>query len=384
MTEIFEEYVAFGNKMLRKGYTTGTCAAAAAQAAACLLVTGEKPAQVEVELPQGRHITLPLARCEYTAEGAMAAVTKDGGDDPDITSGLNICAEVRLTEGGEITITGGSGVGKVTLAGLKVPVGQAAINPTPRAMITQNLRRVLPAGQGATVVISVPGGTEIAKRTFNPRLGIVGGISILGSTGIVNPMSEEALKQSLKVELSVLLHRLPEDMPIIFAFGNYGLDFLASCGIAAENVLKISNYLGFMLDTAREMNVKRLLLCGHLGKLVKVSGSIFHTHSHVADARLEILTAYAALAGGDAQLLRRIYAAKTTSAAAAEIDAAGLAGVYRMVTENAARRSETYTYNEITVGAMLFGYANRLLYMEEKARQMLTEIKQKSRKADDL
>lgn len=374
MTEIFEEYVAFGDKMLRKGYTTGTCAAAAAQAAAYLLVTGEMPAHVEVELPQGRHITLPLARCEHTAEGAMAAVTKDGGDDPDITSGLDICAEVRLTEDGAITIAGGQGVGTVTLSGLKVPVGEPAINPTPRAMIEQNLRRVLPEGKGARVVIAAPGGEEIAKRTFNPRLGIIGGISILGSTGIVNPMSEDALKQSLKVELSVLVHRLPPGVPVIFAFGNYGLDFLNSRGIAEENVLKISNYLGFMLDAAREMGVKRLLLCGHLGKLVKVSGGIFHTHSHVADARLEILTAYAALCGGDVPLLRRIYAAKTTSAAVTEIDAAGLADVYRLVAENAARRTETYTYNEMTVGALLFGDANRLLYMEDTARQMLAEI----------
>ncbi len=384
MTEIFEEYVAFGDKMLRKGYTTGTCAAAAAQAAAYLLATGEMPAQVQVELPQGRSITLPLARCEYTAQGALAAVTKDGGDDPDITSGLDILAEVRLTEDDAIAIAGGRGVGTVTLAGLKVPVGQAAINPTPRAMIEQNLRRVLPKGKGAQVVISAPGGEEIAKRTFNPRLGIVGGISILGSTGIVNPMSEDALKQSLKVELSVLLHRLPQGSPVIFAFGNYGLDFLNSRGIAAENVLKISNYLGFMLDAARELGVKRLLLCGHLGKLVKVSGGIFHTHSHVADARLEILTAYAALSGGDMPLLRQIYAAKTTSAAAEAIDAAGLTDVYRLVAENAARRAEAYTYNEMTVGTMLFGDANRLLYMEETAGQMLAEIAQENGKEADL
>ncbi len=384
MAEIFEEYVAFGDKMLRKGYTTGTCAAAAASAAAYLLTTGEMPAQVAVELPQGRNITLPLARCEYTTEGALAAVTKDGGDDPDVTSGLDIYAEVRLTGDGEITIAGGPGVGTVTLAGLKVPVGEPAINPTPRAMISQNLHRVLPEGKGASVVISAPGGEEIARRTFNPRLGIVGGISILGSTGIVNPMSEDALKQSLKVELSVLVHRLPEGSPVIFAFGNYGLDFLASRAVPAENVLKISNYLGFMLDAAREMGVKRLLLCGHLGKLVKVSGGIFNTHSHVADARLEILTAYAALAGGELPLLRRIYAAKTTSAAAAEIDAAGLADVYRLVAENAARRAEAYTYNEMTVGTLLFGDANRLLYMEDTAGQMLTEIEQKSGKAAEL
>lgn len=384
MTEIFEEYVAFGDKMLRKGYTTGTCAAAAASAAAYLLATGQMPAQVRVELPQGRQITLPLARCEYTAEGAMAAVTKDGGDDPDITSGLDILAEVRLTEDGAITIAGGQGVGTVTLPGLTVPVGQPAINPTPRAMIEQNLRRVLPEGKGARVVISAPGGEEIAKRTFNPRLGIIGGISILGSTGIVNPMSEDALKQSLKVELSVLVHRLPQGSPVIFAFGNYGLDFLNSRGVAAENVLKISNYLGFMLDAAKELGVKRLLLCGHLGKLVKVSGGIFNTHSHVADARLEILTAYAALSGGDMPLLRQIYAAKTTSAAAKAIDAAGLTDVYRLVAANAARRAETYTYNEMTVGTMLFGDANRLLYMEETARQMLAEIAQENGKEADL
>ncbi len=374
MAEIFEEYVTVGGKRLRKGYTTGTCAAAAAAAAAYLLTTGERPALVEVELPQGRRINLPLARLELTKEGALAAVTKDGGDDPDVTSGLDICAEVRLTDDGNISIAGGPGIGVVTLAGLKVPVGRPAINPTPRAMLEQNLRRVLPKGKGAAVTLSVPGGEETAKRTFNPRLGIMGGISILGSTGIVNPMSEDALKQSLKVELAVLHNRLPQDMPVIFAVGNYGLDFLHSRGIAAENVLKISNYLGFMLDAARELGVKNLLLVGHIGKLVKVSGGIFYTHSHTADARLEILTAYAALAGGGADVLRRVYAANTTSAACAEIDAAGLAEVYRLVAENAARRARTYTYDEIEVGALLFGDENRLLYAEETARRQLIQL----------
>lgn len=366
-----------GGKKLRRGYTTGTCAAAAAAAAAYMALHRQLVQQVQVQLPDGLLLLLPLAEARLTADGAMAAVTKDGGDDPDITHGLNIQAEVRLSLGsGQVKIGGGQGIGRVTLPGLKVPVGEAAINPVPQAMIRQNVLAQLPAGWDAQVLISAPGGEELARRTFNPRLGIQGGLSILGSTGIVNPMSEAALQESLRLELSVLAAR--GHKMAIFAFGNYGLQFLRSQQIDETQVIKISNYLGFMLDEARQLGFQRLLLIGHLGKLVKVSAGIFNTHSRVADARLESLTAYAALAGAEQPLLSQIYQCTTTSAAVDLLEQAGgglAVAVYQRVAEQAASRAAVYTYGEIELAAILFGDDNRLLYKQPQADQFLKELK---------
>ena len=377
-------YVDVGGKRLRRGYTTGTCAAAAATAAAYMALHDCRLQEVLVQLPgtgaadDPTELRLPLAEAEWRAaeRWARAAVTKDGGDDPDITTGLNIWAEVRLNDMGEITVDGGRGVGRATLPGLKVAVGQAAINPVPRAMIAQNVRAVLPPGCGAEIIIFAPGGENLARRTFNPRLGIEGGLSILGSTGIVNPMSEEALKESLRLELRVLAAKGYQTA--LFAFGNYGLQFLRDKQINEAQVIKISNYLGFMLDEARQLGIKRLIIIGHIGKLVKVSAGIFNTHSRNADARMEIITAYAALAGAEPSLLAQLYQCKTTSAAVDLLDTAGdelAAAVYRRITENTASRAAAYTYDEINVGALLFGDANRLLNMEPQAAELLKELK---------
>lgn len=360
-------------KRLRTGYTTGSCAAGAAKAAAKLLLNGTEQNSVEVTLPDGSKAVLPLKECYKEENGAAAAIIKDGGDDPDITTGLPIVAGVTLTEEPGIRLKGGCGVGTVTLKGLKVPVGEAAINPVPRKMIEENLREVLPENSGAEVEISVPGGEEIAKKTFNPKLGIVGGISILGSTGIVHPMSEDALTESMRLELSVLKEKGYDKA--IFAFGNYGLNFLRSRGINEECVVKISNYVGFMLDQAMEMGFKKILLVGHLGKLVKVAGGIFQTHSRKADCRMEILTAYAGLEGADPSVLREMYECKTTSAAAEIIEREHLENIYKRIAANVTARCTAYTYEEIAFGTMLFGDGNILLSRDEAAEALLKELK---------
>lgn len=359
-------------KTLRTGFTTGTAAAAATRAAVLMAQTGALLDEVEVTLPGGNKMTLPLCRREIGESFAVAAVRKDGGDDPDITSGLEIGARATLRHGGGITVGGGAGVGTVTLKGLKVPVGEVAINPVPRQMIREHAERALAAGMGADIAIFIPGGEEVAKKTFNPKLGIEGGLSILGSTGIVQPMSEEALKESLSLELKVLLGRGYDE--VVFAFGNYGLSFLADQGIGASRVVKIGNYLGFMLEEAADLGLKRLLLVGHLGKLTKVAGGIFQTHSKVADCRLEILTAYAALAGADQQTAAQIYGCKTTAAAEEVIAAQGLDDIYRRIGEEAARRCHEYVGETVGIGVVLFGESSRQpLYQNTLAGEMVEE-----------
>lgn len=360
-------------KRLRTGFTTGTCAAGAAKAATLLLLEKAVDSEINVTLPDGSNALLPLKEKQRNKDAAVASIIKDGGDDPDITTGLPIVATVTLTDNEKINISGGNGVGTITLKGLKRPVGEAAINPVPLRMIEENVRNVLPQGRGANIEISVPGGEEIAKKTFNPKLGIVGGISILGSTGIVHPMSEDALTESLRLELSVLKEKGYDKA--IFAFGNYGLNFLRSQGINEECVVKISNYIGFMLDRAMEMGFKKILLVGHLGKLVKVAGGIFQTHSRKADCRMEILTAYAGLEGADASVLKEIYDCKTTSAAADIIAKENLSAVYKRITANVTARCNSYTYDEIAFGTMLFGDGNVLLCRDEAATTLLKELK---------
>ncbi len=360
-------------KDLRTGYTTGTSAAAAAKAAALLLQGEAVGTAIDVTLPDGNVAALPLKSAETDGETATAAVIKDGGDDPDITTGLPIVATVRRSGTEGIHLFGGEGVGTVTLKGLKIPVGEAAINPVPRQMIAANTAAVWKEPGGLDITVSVPGGEEIAKKTFNPKLGVVGGISILGSTGIVHPMSEDALTESLRLELSVLKEKGFDRA--VFAFGNYGLSFLRAQRVSEERIVKISNYLGFMLDRAAEMGFREILLVGHLGKLVKVAGGIFQTHSRRADGRMEILTALAGLEGADTATLRELYDCKTTSAAAEIIARERLDGVYRRITAKVTERCAAYTYGEIRFGTMLFGDGNVLLSIDENGETLLKEMK---------
>ncbi|MBE3581703.1 MAG: cobalt-precorrin-5B (C(1))-methyltransferase [Thermoanaerobacteraceae bacterium] len=280
---------------LRKGYTTGTCAAAAARAAVkALWGPGKIEDRVRVTLPRGEVIELPVTvrRGEGWAE---ATVIKDAGDDPDITHGAAV--QVRARPGGRgITLKAGRGVGKVTLPGLAVPVGEPAINPVPRAMIFAAVRDFIPEGEGVELTISIPGGEELARRTLNPHLGIVGGLSILGTTGIVEPMSEEALRVSLLPQIDVA--RAAGFRAIVLTPGRRGQrQAVEGYGLPERAVILSGNYIGDLLKACAERGLKKVLLWGGVGKLVKVAGGIFNTHSRTADARREIVAARAAAWG---------------------------------------------------------------------------------------
>ena len=322
----FEEYVLTGGKRLRRGYTTGSCAAAAARAAACLLLSGEAPAAVRLQTPGGPVLTLEVEDARLLDGRARCAVRKDAGDDPDVTDGILVYAEVSYAENGEVSVDGGEGVGRVTRPGLEQPVGAAAINRVPRSMVAQELRAVLEehdSRAGLRAVISVPGGRELAARTFNPRLGIEGGLSILGTTGIVEPMSEAALVETIRRELDLL--RAASAAPVVSVPGGYGETFCREAlGLGPGRVVQCSNYVGETLDYTAALGFEGLLLVGHLGKFCKLAGGVFNTHSRVADARMEILCAHAALAGAPRPLLRELWDCATTDAAADLLADAGL------------------------------------------------------------
>ncbi|MCR4436323.1 MAG: cobalt-precorrin-5B (C(1))-methyltransferase CbiD [Eubacteriales bacterium] len=368
-----DNYVIVNGKKFRKGYTTGSCAAAASKAAVSMLVSGRVVDTVDIDTPAGVRLNLPVADSVFCEDSARCSVVKDGGDDPDMTSGLKIFAEARFRAEKGIEVKAGEGIGTVTSPGLKVKVGLPAINPVPMQMILKEVGEVLPENRGVKITLSVPGGDRVALKTYNPRLGIVGGISILGTSGIVVPMSEEAWKDSLALELSVAAARGRDR--IIYTFGNYGEDFvLNKLGLSGELVIKTSNFLGFMLEKAVEHKIKEVLLVGHLGKIVKVAAGIFHTHSKVADARMEILAAYAALEGADTETVARIYGCKTTEAAAEIINARGLEGVYGRIVENASKRCTGYTFDRVKVGTVLFGGGNTVLARDRAADEIIEKL----------
>ncbi len=315
---MLDQYVVKQNKRLRCGYTTGSCAAAAAKAAAELLLGGGPVSCVELMTPKGILLNLEVKEASRGEGWAVCAVEKDGGDDPDVTNGILVFARVERIPGetgtSGIVIDGGEGVGRVTLPGLEQPVGAAAINRVPRQMIREAVLEICEAYDyrgSLKAVISVPAGKETAKKTFNPRLGIEGGISILGTSGIVEPMSEDALIKSIEVEMKV---RLSGGNPYLVVIpGNYGTVFSQNeFGLSPDRTMKCSNYVGETVDFAVANGAKGILFIGHIGKFIKLSGGIMNTHSRNADSRMELLTAAALRAGAPLPVLKEILSAATT------------------------------------------------------------------------
>lgn len=310
-------YIIKDNKKLRYGYTTGSCAAAASKAAAYMLLTGRKLEKIDLMTPKGILLHLELLDVSIEKERASCAVKKDGGDDPDATHGLLIYSQVSCSMTPGIQIDGGAGVGRVTKKGLEQPVGAAAINKVPRLMIEKEVCSVaeeLKYQGGLSVLISIPGGEEAARKTFNPRLGIEGGLSVLGTSGIVVPMSEEALIASIRTEMAMKKENGSEYL--LITPGNYGETFLReNHDLNMDNSMKCSNYVGETLDFAVNLGLKGILFVAHIGKFIKVSGGIMNTHSRSADSRAELMAAAAVRAGADLDLAKEILATITTEEA---------------------------------------------------------------------
>ena len=307
------EYVYKNHKKLRCGYTTGSCAAAAAKAATRMLLTGTEVSTISIPTPRGITLTLNISDIHRTRETVRCAVKKDAGDDADQTDGILIYAEVSLT-GNDIVIEGGIGIGRVTKPGLEQPVGAAAINSTPRQMIRREVQNELRSAgyeEGLRIVISAPEGVKIAQKTFNPRLGIEGGISILGTSGIVEPMSEQALLDTIRLEMN---QRKVQGEQILFVTpGNYGQNFARQqWNLEMDQGVKCSNFIGETLDLALEMGFENLLFIGHIGKLVKIAAGVMNTHSNIADARMETLCACGILAGIGILPAQKILSCNTT------------------------------------------------------------------------
>jgi cobalt-precorrin-5B (C1)-methyltransferase len=326
LTGLEDKFIYKNNKKLAFGYTTGSCSAAAAKAGAQMLLTQSFIPHITIKTPQGIQLQLPIKEAQITAEYGSCAIKKDAGDDPDVTNGILIFAKVTKKSpdemtGEKVSIIGGAGIGTVTKPGLDQPVGNKAINKVPRAMITTEVLQVCQqyGYEGELLVeIIVPNGAAVAAKTFNQTLGIVGGISILGTTGIVEPMSEKALLTSIQIELNML--KKANANIIVVVPGNYGDQFLKGMNLSGdlaltlEHTIKCSNFVGEVVDMAVELELTGLLFVSHIGKFIKVAGGIMNTHSRNSDSRMELLAAAAIHTGADIEIVKQILTAVTTEA----------------------------------------------------------------------
>ena len=369
-----EKYRVFEGKKLRYGYTTGTCAAAAAKAAAEMLFSKQRVDYVMIDTPKGISLNLEVEDVTINEDEISCAIRKDAGDDPDDTNGILIYATVskRSEEGTELL--GGVGVGKVTMPGLACSVGGPAINPVPRKMILDavaNVARYNCYEGGLKVTISIPEGLEIAKKTFNPRLGIVGGLSVLGTSGIVEPMSERALIDTIYVEMDVQKSKGNENLVVFF--GNYGQDF-------AKNTLKLSigdavtcsNFVGEVLDYAVFKGFKSVLLIGHSGKLVKLSQGVMNTHSKYADCRTDALALYAMFEGAPKDIGLEIASALTTDEAVKILKREQLdEAVLHRINERIDYYMQQRVHGKIKTAALMFSNAHGVLGKTSSAEELI-------------
>lgn len=367
---------------MKKGFTTGTCAQAATKAA-CIMLTKRKPVDyVFVLTPSGKRLRISIADQKISRDFAKCSVIKDAGDDPDVTDGAKICAEVSFSDRIGVTIKGAQGVGKATLPGLAIAVGEWAINPTPRRMILEEASKFLSNENGLEVTISIPKGKELAKKTYNPKLGIIGGISILGTTGIVEPRSLDAYKQSLTLQLNIL--KAQGYSKAVFVLGYVGERFCKEkLKLKESSVIKIGDHIGFIIkecvnpvrskspeaitaplvrtSNGVKKNIKEILLIGHIGKLIKVTCGQFNTHYSFGDRRLETIARYAEHCGANKNTSKKILQQETAEAAIAILREAGLNAVFGRIAKDAARKSRELADNKITVNCILLSLDGEVL-----------------------
>ena len=364
-----EQYIYRSGQKLRCGYTTGSCAAAASGAAAEMLISGEISEFSEIMTPKGVSLKLEVLDAAISADYAKCAIKKDSGDDPDITNGILFYAKVSRISNG-VEIVGGEGIGKVTKAGLDQPVGNAAINSVPRKMISAAVTEICEKYDyhgGIRITISVPDGEQIALKTYNPRMGIEGGISIIGTSGIVEPMSSRALIDTIKVEER--MRRSEGRKNLLLTIGNYSRNFLAENMPMIMNYgVKCSNYIGDAIDIALELGFENVLIVGHIGKLVKLGAGIMNTHSAQADGRMDVLVTCGVMADVDPQILKKLPSCATVDAALDELDKANAVDrVAAVLMEKTQYYLDAKVKGEIRIGAVMFSDKRGIIGMTSSA-----------------
>ncbi|MFZ7102590.1 MAG: cobalt-precorrin-5B (C(1))-methyltransferase CbiD [Peptococcaceae bacterium] len=359
---------------LREGYTTGSCAAAAVKGAVMMLLRQQLVETAEITLPGGRRVSFPVNNGSYSENQASCYVSKDAGDDPDITNGIELWAKVTKHSNHHIIITGGKGIGAVTKPGLPVAVGEPAINPIPRQMILREVEEVLENREiGLMIEVSIPNGEELAQKTLNSHLGIKGGLSILGTTGIVKPMSEEAYKKSLIPQLHVtysLGYRI-----VVLTPGNIGHKSAVKYGVPEEIICQTSNFVGYILEEAEKTGFTEIILWGHPGKLLKIAGGNFQTHNRISDGRMETLAAYLAVLEAPVELIKLVLAANTTEQAMEHVRKYQYQHVWEIIARKVSERTARYLFNKVKVGTVLLANRDEILTADTNAKIFWEELK---------
>lgn len=371
------QFIWKNQKLLRTGYTTGSCAAAAAKAAAHMLLADEEVQQVSLLTPKGILLYLDVEDIEIGQDFVSCAIQKDSGDDPDVTDGVKVYAKITKCGGGNLHLDGGTGIGRVTKKGLEQSIGQAAINKVPRQMILEAvdaMRKAFGYMGGLEILISIPKGKELAEKTFNPRLGIEGGISVLGTSGIVEPMSEKALTDTIYLEMKILKEN-GQDWCYVVP-GNYGSDFLTQTLQFDGNLaVKCSNYIGETIDDAVSLGMKGILFIGHVGKLIKLAAGVMNTHSRYADSRMEVLASHAAMNGAPQELVVGLMECLTTTEA---IELLKKGGLLEATMQSMIKKMEFHLRHRagegLKIGAIVFSMEEGILGSTADTLELLEQI----------
>ena len=365
-------------KELKNGYTTGTCATAAVKVALEALVYGKKATEVDIITLNYTNLKIPVQKLRVRNNFASCAIQKYAGDDPDVTNGISICAKVQLVKEfpkvdrgayyDNCVIIGGRGVGLVTKKGLQIAVGKSAINPGPQKMITSVVNEILEGiDEKVIITIYIPEGRAKALKTYNPKMGVIGGISVLGTTGIVKAMSEDALKKSMFAELRVMKEDKDRDW-VIFAFGNYGERHCIKLGLDVEQMIIISNFVGFMIESAVKLGFKKIIMLGHIAKAIKVAGGIFNTHSRVADGRMETMATCAILVNEKIENVKKIIGANTVEEACDYVENNE---IYHLIANRIAFKMQEYARADIEVSAAVFSFKGETMGESDNYKKMV-------------
>jgi cobalt-precorrin-5B (C1)-methyltransferase len=349
---------------LRTGYTTGTCAAAAAKAALVAITTQKKINSVEVSLPKEKKLTIMVSSCKFNSTKAACSVIKDGGDDPDVTHGAEIVADVELTTNAEqIEIDGGEGVGRVTKPGLGLEIGSAAINPTPKKMIVENLTNVgkdILKKNGIKVLISVPKGKEIAPKTDNPRLGISGGISILGTTGIVIPYSTASFAASIRQSLDVTMAM--NDDTVVLTTGGRSEEFSKKqISLPDHCFVQMGDFAGYTIQQCAKKGIKKAYVAGFIGKLTKMAMGVKQTHVKGSKVDMDFLAKIAAKCGATDRTQEAIKKANTARHVQEIVTENKVGGFFSSICSEVHKQMRAHSENKVTIEVILFDFDGSML-----------------------
>ena len=350
---------------LKTGYTTGTTATVATKAALLALITGKPADKVTVSLPKNKTATLAIAWTRPEGDGVTCAAIKDGGDDPDVTHGAEICSTVSFGgDAGQISVDGGRGVGRVTKPGLGLEIGKAAINSTPMSMLVQAVKETAPEQlktQGIQVVISVPKGEELAKKTDNPRLGIMGGISILGTTGIVLPYSTASFAASIRQSLDVAI-AMGADTAVLTT-GGRSEDFAKELfrDLPEHSFVQMGDFSGYSVKQCADKNMRKVIIAGFIGKLTKMAMGVKQTHVRGSHVNMEFMAQLAEQCGAPASVISEIKQANTARHAGEVVVRHNVAGYFDLLCKKVFEQMRDHSKSKLDLEIIMFEFDGRIL-----------------------